>query len=358
MNASRRAPFQPGYVLGALVLLLSVAPTVVAAPAIRILRGANQQATYASSFPAPLVVWVTDPATERPVPGLRVHFTPSAGIGLSASDVITDERGLATVTASGLFACTSRVAAELSGFPGTQVSFDGLEVQKAVLTVVPADLNSTVGGPLPTPVSYTIRGFVNGDTEAAAQITGSPILTTTATDRSSHANYAIKGGVGTLSAPNYTFVPGFGTLAMVGGSEAARGEQEASLGLTPEPVAVRAALTNQPSAVAVAQPAFLAGLRGESGVFVVAAIWQSIPAATPIKLKASTRAVLPSTTADLRKTSGAPVQPVVLPRLVATVASGQPSSTRSALLPAASSAAQSSYALPTIRKAFNPPGTK
>jgi len=70
---------------------------------------------------------------------------------------------------------------------------------------------------LPAISSYTIQGFVNGDTMATAQISGEPSLTTTATAGSRFGNYAIKGNPGTLDSPNYTFVPGFGTLAVIDG---------------------------------------------------------------------------------------------------------------------------------------------
>ena len=354
-----------------------------ALPAIKVLRGANQETTYASAFPAPLVVWVTDPVTERAVSDLRVNFIAGAGIALSSPYAITDEHGLASVCATGLVPGISSVEAELVGFPGARVSFEGMVVDKATLIVVPVDLQSTVGGAVPAIVNYSIQGFVNGDTEETAQITGTPVLTTTATDHSPRANYAIRGGVGTLTAPNYNFVTGFGTLAIYDGSDAGNlTVQEASVIQAPsdDPVVVRSVLTDQPAAVTINQPTFVAGLRGESGVFVRAAIWSNVATASAAMLSSHARTAMPAVIAGTRKSSDAPIRAVVLPKIATVSATAQPSSARSAMpvvvagiqranvapvraavLPNPSMAAttgQSSYSGSEIRKAFNPPAYK
>ena len=370
--------------VGLVALFLAIAPgAATAAPAITALKGSGQQTTYASIFPAPLVVWVTDPATERPVTGLRVNFTAGKGIGLSSTFAITDERGLAAVSASGLIPCTSGVTAEIQGIPSAKVSFDGLVVNKAILTVVPTDVNAKVGGEVPAITGYTIQGFVNGDTEETAQITGSPVLTTTATDHSLHANYAIKGGVGSLSAPNYTFVAGFGTLAIVGGADTGdlNGQQQLSLsGAANEDPIVRSALVSRPEVRTVPQPAFVAGLRGQSGVFVRDAIWPEPLAHSAISPDSFTGSAMPITVAISQRRSEAPVRAATLPKLANASALSQSVSTRSALQVAVSATSRG-YAIPVravvlpnqsssaanansffsssaIRKAFNPPGTK
>lgn len=186
-----------------------------ATPAVRIVSGANQQTTYAAAFPAPLTVWVHDPFSQHPVVGAHVNFKPGAGIQLSATNAITDSRGLASVRATGLAVGASNVTAELAGHAEVQVFFGDLIVGKAPLYVVPSDMQGQVGT-VPNITSYTLQGFVNGENEDTAKVSGTPRLTTIATDDSPDANYAIKGGVGTLSAPNYTFVPAFATLVLVG----------------------------------------------------------------------------------------------------------------------------------------------
>jgi MBG domain (YGX type) len=337
MNAAFPAKLKSKLIFGCAVSLLVLTSAAYAAsgsPAIRILRGASQQTSYGSAFPAPLVVWVTDPATERPVAGLQVNFTPGAGILLSSSSAITDEQGLASVTASGLAACTSSVSAEVVGFPDLKVSFEGLAVDKATLTVLPADLASEVATSVPAATNYTITGFVNGDTPETAQITGLPILTTTANDRSPHANYAIKGGVGSLSSPNYRFVAGFGTLAILNGAKFNNGQAAEPLSDAPmkeDEVIVRSALLSETASPTVARPEFVAGLHGQSGVFVVKAIWTD-PASNPENyMHIDARSAMQSGVTNSPNALDAPVRAVDMPKLATFSAASQSSDTRSAL---------------------------
>jgi len=210
-----------GFAVACCLTISSLAGTrpalLTAPPEIRVLSGSDQQTVYASSFAAPLVVFVADPSTHQALAGVRINFTAPATIRLSATNALTDERGLASVTATGLTPSTAAaVMAEVAQFPGTTIRFENLVVNKATLTVVPTD-HQTSAGTLPAISTYTIQGFVNGDTETTAQITGEPSLTTTATASSRFGNYAIKGNPGTLTSSNYTFAPGFGTLAIIDG---------------------------------------------------------------------------------------------------------------------------------------------
>ena len=81
-------------------------------------------------------------------------------------------------------------------------------VYKAKLTVTANNLTMTQGGPVP-PLTYTIAGFVNGET-AASVVTGAPVLTTPVTSSSPPGRYSIFITPGTLAAHNYNFatVPG------------------------------------------------------------------------------------------------------------------------------------------------------
>jgi hypothetical protein len=398
MIAAFPAPWKSKLALGCVASLLvvaSAAGTASALPEIKILRGANQQTTYGSDFPAPLEVWVTDSVTERAVSGLRIDFTPDLGILLSSTSAVTDERGLASVTANGLAACTSSVSAEVSGSSEARVSFEGLVVDKAVLTIVPANLSAQLNASVPIVTNYSFTGFMNGDTEGTARISGSPVLTTTASDSSPHANYAIKGGVGTLSAPNYTFVAGFGTLAVLGGTDSGQSQDPLldpsrdsaqavpqNLPAHEDEAVVRSALLNQSMADVVPQPEFVAGLRGASGVFVVNAIWPNPASAFHSTEPLYTRSALAEVMlADDQKAPDAPVQAVDLPKMTAfSTSAAQSSDTRSALQTVTVSAPKVSDASvravlstnPTaaytrvpnsltgsaIRKAFNPSGIK
>jgi streptogramin lyase len=84
-----------------------------------------------------------------------------------------------------------------------------LAVSKALLTVTPNNQTIVSGSVLP-PLSATITGFVNGDTQAV--VTGLPALTTTATSSSPAGSYPIVATLGTLAAANYSFTFGTGTL--------------------------------------------------------------------------------------------------------------------------------------------------
>src|SRR5271168_3057463 len=163
MNIFCAVSRQAGSAIAVPVLLFAFVTSASAAaalPAIQQLRGANQETTYGAAFPAPLVVWVTDPVTERAMSGVTVHYVAGAGIGLSSTNAVTDEYGLASVTATGLTVCTSQVRAEVAGSPDANVTFEGLVVDKAVLTVVPADLEMRLGSTLPALAGYSFQGFV------------------------------------------------------------------------------------------------------------------------------------------------------------------------------------------------------
>ena len=209
---------KPNIASGFLALVVAVTSTACFAsklPTIQIVSGAEQETSYTAAFPKPLLVSVTDQITGQPISGLRVNFTPAAGIGLNSAFAITGRDGKASVIATGLAVGQPTVEASVAGSRCAHVNFDNLVVHKAVLTIVPDDLNSNVGV-IPDITSYRIFGFVNGETEETAYVIGTPVLTTIATKRSKDANYAIKGGPGTLSSPNYAFVAGFGTLVLRG----------------------------------------------------------------------------------------------------------------------------------------------
>jgi hypothetical protein len=234
---------------------------------IQALSGAHQQTTYGSSFTAPVVVWVHNPATERSIAGAKVTFTAGPSVGLSAATGTTDERGLVRITVRGLLPGEASIAARVEGVAGAEAHFDGMVVHKAVLTVVPVNAESHTGQ-VPEVTEYTLQGFVNGDTEDSAQIAGAPVLTTAATDHSPDADYAIKGNPGTLVSPKYAFEAGFGTLVMVGDKRAADKSQDlatALAGVDDFPNSVRRALVGQ-AATTLPNPLYAGSRRAGSPV--------------------------------------------------------------------------------------------
>jgi hypothetical protein len=83
-----------------------------------------------------------------------------------------------------------------------------LTVNRAGLTVTANNLSINYGAAIPA-LTYTMKGLVNGDTQASAT-TGAPALTTTAIANSPAGSYPITVAAGTLAAANYSFgyVPG------------------------------------------------------------------------------------------------------------------------------------------------------
>ena len=70
----------------------------------------------------------------------------------------------------------------------------------------------SVGGSVPA-LSYTVKGFANGETQATAT-SGKPSLSTTATSTSKAGSYTVVAAEGSLSAKNYAFTFVSGTLTV------------------------------------------------------------------------------------------------------------------------------------------------
>jgi uncharacterized repeat protein (TIGR01451 family) len=139
--------------------------------------------------------------------------------GTTVGTALTNNAGQAFFT-------TSIAGIPLGSYPGAiSASFAGdtlftassgtgsLTVNRAVLTVVAATVAKLYLDPNP-PFSYSISGFLNGDT--AAVVSGSTTCNTVVpTDASTPAGrYAIHCPVGTLTAANYTFATFDGTLVV------------------------------------------------------------------------------------------------------------------------------------------------
>ena len=87
-----------------------------------------------------------------------------------------------------------------------------LIVNKAQLTVT-ANNETTVYGTTRPPYTYTITGFVNGDTQATAT-TGAPSLSTSPATPTLPGTYAITTALGTLASTNYSLTLVNGTLTI------------------------------------------------------------------------------------------------------------------------------------------------
>ncbi len=87
-----------------------------------------------------------------------------------------------------------------------------LAINPAVLTVTANNQTMSEGGNFPT-FTYTMTGFVNGDSQGTAT-TGQPSITTDAPNNPPVGTYNIIPSLGTLAATNYTFAFVNGTLTV------------------------------------------------------------------------------------------------------------------------------------------------
>ena len=152
-----------------------------------------------------------------PTPGGTVQFLVD---GADLGSPVTLSGGDATSASTTVLGAGSHtIEADYSGDSNYVASHDTYTqvVNQAALNIIPNDLSREVGEPNPT-LTYQLTGFVNGDTPASADITGSAELATTATTSSAVGKYAITvTNAGTLAAANYSFPSadfGTGTLTV------------------------------------------------------------------------------------------------------------------------------------------------
>lgn len=109
---------------------------------------------------------------------------------------------LLTITGAGTLVVAANQKGNSDYAPAKEVKRI-IVVRKAELIVTAASLTIKTGDPIPT-LTYSMKGFVNGDKQKTAT-TGQPKLSTTATSKSNPGTYPIKISAGTLAAKNYAF---------------------------------------------------------------------------------------------------------------------------------------------------------
>jgi hypothetical protein len=185
------------------------------AASITSVSGTPQSAPYGSAFTAPLLVVVKD-AGGNVVPGALVTFKGSTGLKLSAGTETTAANGETSITASAIAAGTFTVSASVAGV--SQPATFALTGSKVALTVAALKATVAYGQPIPK-LTYTISGFVNGDTSSV--VSGTPTETTTATQGSNYGNYPITIACTPLSSANYSFTCVNATLTITALGQAA-----------------------------------------------------------------------------------------------------------------------------------------
>ncbi len=161
-----------------------------------------------------------------------VTIAPQSGTGTPTGTVTlySGTTPLGSCTLSG-GACTFSVTPP-AGFQSITASYSGdstfsagissgvsINEARALLDVTADSYTITIGAALPA-YSYTVTGFVNGDTQASA-LTGAPSISGSAANSNTAGTYPISITTGTLAAANYNFTFTGGYLRIVPAVQAA-----------------------------------------------------------------------------------------------------------------------------------------
>jgi hypothetical protein len=156
-------------------------------------------------------------------PGATVDTSSAALVGVTTGDAVT----LDVSGAQGVFAdknAGTNKTVNISGIAlsGADSANYKLALPNAAANIVPATLTVTADNQSRTygtnnpALTASYSGFVNGETLATSDVTGSPSLTTTATTNSAAGSYPIVAAAGTLASVNYNFAFVNGTLQVTG----------------------------------------------------------------------------------------------------------------------------------------------
>jgi len=162
----------------------------------------------------------TQPASPVAYGASTVTLSATATSGLTVSYGVNGPGSLSGNTLKFTGAGTVTVTASQNGGGGyaaaTPVSYN-IVVNPAVLTVALSGSPSRAFGTPNPAFAYTLSGFVGTDSQSNST-TGTPTITTTATQNSPAGSYPVTVAAGTLAATNYTFAATSGTLVVTGGA--------------------------------------------------------------------------------------------------------------------------------------------
>jgi sugar lactone lactonase YvrE len=162
--------------------------TLTVNPAVIAVKGASLAMTYGASAPS---------LTYQ----LSGFVNGDTAASVSGAPVITSS--VTSASPAGVYPVTIAIGS-LAAPNYTFSAVNGsVTVKKALLTMTASSQSMTYGGSVPA-LTYSVAGFVNGDSQQAA-VTGAPQITTTATGISEPRNYLITPAIGSLAATNYTF---------------------------------------------------------------------------------------------------------------------------------------------------------
>jgi hypothetical protein len=142
----------------------------------------------------------------------QAHSCTGSATGASGGAVSgTWSLNPASKIAAGGYLVTGTFASTDSNYTGGTAQ-GTLTVNKATLLATANNQSKIYGAALPS-LTYTLSGFVHGDTAATAT-SGKPSLSTAATSKSPVDSYTISVSAGTLGSSNYGFAFKSGTLAV------------------------------------------------------------------------------------------------------------------------------------------------
>jgi hypothetical protein len=225
--AASGSPTYSGFVHGETAAVLDTTPTCVL-PTATTHAGTSTTTCSDGGDDDDSFTYTSGTATVKPAPLSVTASSPSSRYGSSPPSAVPSYRGFVNGENATLLdsapSCASPVTAmshvgtyptscsggadgdyTLSYSPGTAT------VTPAPLTVVADNASRPYDEPDPA-FTYTLTGFVNGDT--AAVVSGSPTLSTTATRTSAVGTYPINTAVGTLAARDYAFTTRGATLSI------------------------------------------------------------------------------------------------------------------------------------------------
>jgi hypothetical protein len=164
--------------------------------------------------------------TFNPLPGVTYGVAPitlgaTASSGLTVTYTVTTlttasvSGSVLTILAIGQVCVTASQAGNATTAAATSVS-QCFTVSPASLTVTASNVTIPFGTAIPTTFAYTITGFQYNDTVSV--VSGTPVITTTATASSPGGTYPITPTIGSLAAANYlfptaNFIPGVLTIS-------------------------------------------------------------------------------------------------------------------------------------------------
>jgi len=182
--------------------------------------GANYKdsaiSTASYTMHLPQTITFAQPASPVSYGAKPIALTATANSGLAVTLSVVSGPGTLngnalTITGAGSVVVAANQAGNSSYAAAAQVSRT-IVASKAVLTATAAKQAMIYGGTLPG-LTYTLTGFVNGDSQGSAA-TGSAALTAAAKANSPVGSYTITVAAGTLAARNYSFKFANGTLTV------------------------------------------------------------------------------------------------------------------------------------------------